>query len=437
MAKINFYLRDKNTETDTPILMYVSYNGVRLTKYPTGETIEPKFWDTTTQRAKQTKKFPTHPEFNSRLSNIGTVAENILRQYMNDNHQQPPTVETYRALLNQSLNKTPKEELVKPLDLFGFMDSYLTEYETRIYEKTGRPITNTTMRVYKQAFRVLKGFKEKEYKTREFSFAQIDNDFYRNFRNYLVTQNFSTNTIGKHIRTLKTFFLEAKERDLMPNFNPKKFKSLSEVSDAIYLKECELNTLFALDLSQDPRLEKVRDLFLVGCWTGLRFSDFTRIKKENMDGEFIEMETQKTGEVVVIPIHWQVEAILKRYEGKTPNSLPKPISNQKMNNYLKELGKIAGFEETVSETITKGGIRQTVNYPKSELITTHTARRSFATNQYLAGCPATSIMKITGHRTEKAFMKYIKITPREHANKLRELWRQNSATSVESLRIAN
>jgi integrase len=101
------------------------------------------------------------------------------------------------------------------------------------------------------------------------------------------------------------------------------------------------------------------------------------------------------------------------------------------------LGEIAGFEETVSETITKGGIRQTVNYPKSELITTHTARRSFATNQYLAGFPATSIMKITGHRTEKAFMKYIKITPREHANKLRELWKQNTPSKTEPFRIAN
>lgn len=437
MAKINFYLRDKEADTPTPILMFVSYKGQRLTKYPTGETIDPQFWDSKTQRPKQTKKFPERPEFKTRLDNIEVLANNILRQYMNDNDQQPPTVETFRILLNQSLNKTPKKEEVKPLDLFGFMDSYLMEYETRIFEKTGRPITKTTMRVYKQAFRVLKEFKENEYKKRPFSFAQIDYHFYTQFQQYLIKQNFSTNTIGKHIRTLKTFFLEAQERGLMPHFSPKKFKSVSEPSDAIYLNGREINILFELDLNQNPRLEKVRDLFLVGCWTGLRFSDFTRIKKENMDGEFIEMETQKTGEVVVIPIHWQVEAILKRYEGKTPNSLPKPISNQKMNNYLKELGKIAGFEETVSETITKGGIRQTVNYPKSELITTHTARRSFATNQYLAGFPATSIMKITGHRTEKAFMKYIKITPREHANKLRELWKQNSTTPVDSLRIAN
>ena len=97
---------------------------------------------------------------------------------------------------------------------------------------------------------------------------------------------------------------------------------------------------------------------------------------------------------------------------------------------------MAGFTGLVSETFTKGGITQTLNSPKHDLITTHTARRSFATNQYLAGFPTTSIMKITGHRTEKAFMKYIKITPRETAAKLRELWRQPSNTKVKPLRMA-
>jgi integrase len=134
------------------------------------------------------------------------------------------------------------------------------------------------------------------------------------------------------------------------------------------------------------------------------------------------MQTQKTGETVVIPIHSHVEAIMSRYEAKTPNSLPTPMSNQKMNDYLKELGELAGIAETINQTFTKGGKKVAVNYPKYELITTHTARRSFATNQYLAGFPSISIMKLTGHRTEKAFMKYIKVTPKEHAQNLKRLW---------------
>ena len=437
MAKINFYLRDKEAGTPTPILLFVSYSGVRLTKYPTGETIPPDFWDVKEQRAKLTKKFPTFPEFNTRLKNITTMAEDMLRKYMNDHNQQPPTVKAYRALLDEQFDRMPKAEEVKPLDLFGFIESYLLEYETKIFEKTGRPIEKVTLRVYKQAFRVLKEFKDKTHKHRPFTFEHINHEFYSQFQQYLVKENFSTNTIGKHIRTLKTFFIEAQERGLMPNFSPRKFRAISEPSDAIYLTEGEITTLYALDLSEQPRLEKVRDLFLVGCWTGLRFSDFTRIRRQDMDGEFIEMRTQKTGEIVVIPIHPQVEAIIQRYAGKTPNSLPHPMSNQKMNAYLKELGELAGIDEVVSETFTKGGIRRTVNAPKFQRITTHTGRRSFATNQYLAGFPTTSIMKITGHRTEKAFMKYIKITPRDSAEKLRELWRKNSAAYPEPLRVAN
>ena len=192
---------------------------------------------------------------------------------MNDNDQQPPTLETYRALLNQSLNKTPKKEEVKPLDLFGFIEGFLKEYETKLNDKTAKPVTKTTLRVYRQSLRVLREFKEKNYRNRDFSFAQIDYYFYTQFQQYLVKQNFATNTIGKHIRTLKTFFLEARERGLMPNFSTKKFKAASESSDAIYLNEREINTLFELDLNMNPRLEKIRDLFLVGCWAGLRFSD--------------------------------------------------------------------------------------------------------------------------------------------------------------------
>ena len=104
-----------------------------------------------------------------------------------------------------------------------------------------------------------------------------------------------------------------------------------------------------------------------------------------------------------------------------------------MNEYVKEVCKLAGIDKIESETMTKGGKRITVNYPKYELITTHTARRSFATNQYLAGLPTLTIMKITGHRTETAFMQYIKITPKEHAQKLKEFWKNQATKQPEPL----
>ncbi|MDA3818539.1 MAG: hypothetical protein PF486_14245 [Prolixibacteraceae bacterium] len=109
---------------------------------------------------------------------------------------------------------------------------------------------------------------------------------------------------------------------------------------------------------------------------------------------------------------------MKKYE----NDLPRVLTNQKMNEYLKELRQLAGFDEPFYKKITIGGKRVTKKFKKWELLCTHTARRSFATNLYLAGFQAISIMKITGHQTEKAFLKYIKVTPEEHANKLLEFW---------------
>lgn len=111
-----------------------------------------------------------------------------------------------------------------------------------------------------------------------------------------------------------------------------------------------------------------------------------------------------------------------KYAGLTVNGLPPAISNVNMNKYLKEVAKEAGFDEIQQVKSYKGGNAFIANTPTHQLITTHTARRSFATNMYLMGVPSITIMAITGHRTEKAFMKYIKVTPKEHAIQLKEIW---------------
>jgi integrase len=420
MASINLYLRDKNSTSSTPIILFLHYNRVRY-KFSTNETIQPKFWDDKKQRAKS--GLIGHAEFNRKLVNIRTTAENLLREYQNENNLESPSPERFRTLLNEKLFPETTKNEFGTSDLFSFCESYLNEYETRLNTKTGKPISPNTLRVYKQAYRELQGFRSKYYKNRPFSFEQIDYYFYTQFQRYLITDRlYSTNTVGKHIKTLKSFFLEAHARGLMPNFISSKFKSISEKTDTIYLTVEELDTLYNLDLSNNPRLDKVRDLFLVGAWTGLRFSDYSDIKPENIKDGFIELTTKKTNSEVVIPIHTHVEAIMRKYRGITPNSLPNPISNQKMNEYLKEIGALAELDERTAITYTKGGKTITANYPKYELLSTHTARRSFATNQYLLGVPTITIMKLTSHQTEKAFMKYIRVTPKEHAQKLKELW---------------
>jgi integrase len=119
---------------------------------------------------------------------------------------------------------------------------------------------------------------------------------------------------------------------------------------------------------------------------------------------------------VIIPIHPIVRNILNKYN----NELPPPISNQKLNDYLKIIGKLAELDENVITYKTKGGRPEKKVTPKHDLITTHTARRSFATNAFKAGISSILIMKITGHKTEKSFLRYIRISPEEAAQEMAE-----------------
>jgi integrase len=126
------------------------------------------------------------------------------------------------------------------------------------------------------------------------------------------------------------------------------------------------------------------------------------------------IRTQKTSERVAIPLHKTVRTILKKYN----NKLPKAYTNQVTNTYLKEVASLANIKELIETTITRGGKVEKSVLPKFKLISTHTARRSFATNLYIADIPAISIMKITGHKTERSFMAYIRITQEQNADKL-------------------
>ena len=196
----------------------------------------------------------------------------------------------------------------------------------------------------------------------------------------------------------------------------KNFKVVEEDADSIYLTTKEIQKIYDYDFSKTPHIERVRDLFVIGCYTGLRFSDLTQFRQENISKDLTtaKVRTQKTGEVVIIPLNPLIKAILKKHGGKPPEA----ISNQKMNDYLKTIGENVKINDEVVISITKGGVRVRESFKKHELITVHTARRSFATNAYLNDVPTLSIMKMTGHTTEKAFLKYIKISQEDNANKL-------------------
>ncbi|WP_223549960.1 MULTISPECIES: site-specific integrase [Aestuariivivens] len=402
MGKAKFILKEPTSKTDTLIYLIFRYQYQRF-KYSTGEKINPKFWNSTSQRVKATKQFTEHPEFNARLDKIQNGINNAFRKLLNDG------IQPNNTNLKEALEIELSDNIVKPkkLSLFKFIEDYIEE------SKLNK--SNGTIKVYNTTFTYLKEY-AKKYKP--IDFESITLEFYNHYLGFLKKHNLSNNTVGKHIKTIKSFMNEATERGHNTNleFRNKRFKTIREESDSVYLTVDELKKIEKLDLKASPRLEKVRDLFLVGCYTGLRFSDFTQINPENIvsSNTVIEIRTKKTGQRVSIPLHKTVRTILKKYK----NKLPKAYTNQTMNDYLKEVISLAGIKEKIETTITKGGKVVKKPIPKHKLVSTHTARRSFATNLYLAEVPTISIMKITGHQTERSFLQYIRVSQKENADKL-------------------
>jgi integrase len=304
--------------------------------------------------------------------------------------------------------------------LFKFISEYIDKTDTRINPKTSRPVCYKMKREYERTFELLKDYAADQKITLDFK--DINLDFYEGFTDYLQKKNLAKNTIGKKIQTLKIFLNAAQVEGVnhYSAFKSRNFVSVTEEADTIYLNEAELESIYKKDFSSAPHLDRIRDLFLVGCWTGCRFSDWNQITPENISEGMISIKQTKTGDPVKIPLHPVVRSILGKYDGR----LPALISNQKFNDALKKVAEAAEINDTVTKRTTKGGTIKTKTFEKWELVTSHCARRSFATNQYKSGVPSITIMAVTGHRSEKAFLKYLRVTSTEHAKKMQEHWDQ-------------
>lgn len=426
--RIAFYLKEParkdkpgSDQKLTPLVASISYGGYRL-RYYISESIAPKYWNAESQKAKQNKQFPEFPEFNQRLENFRTLTKNIIRRYMNDNSNTPPAPDVLKTFLDKEMKHFgPRKDMVK--NLFGFFADLIEQMErgSRIQPVTGKPFTRSTIQVYRNTLNRLRSFET--FTGRNLNFPSIDLEFYADFTEYMSKELLlATNTIGKDIKIIKVVMGEAEERGLHNNtqYKSRKFSTTSEETDSIYLTDAEIKAIIALDLSEAPRTEAVRDIFIVGCYTGLRFSDFSSLTPDQIADGFIKIKEQiKTGNPVTIPVHPEVQKIINKYQG----SLPPAFSNAETNKRLKAIGRaVKLLEQPAYKTITKGGKRITLSFKKADLLCTHTARRTFATNEYLNGTPSITIMAITGHRTEKAFLRYIKLTPDEHAKLLQAHW---------------
>lgn len=175
---------------------------------------------------------------------------------------------------------------------------------------------------------------------------------------------------------------------------------------SIYLSMNEITRIYYFD-KLTKKQERIKDLFIVGCLTALRYSDYSTLTKQNFTGDFITKTTKKTNKKVVIPLHDYVREIYNKYHGEISTGL----SIQHFNQYIKLICKKVGLDDEITYSYKRGGKVVTETRLKWELISSHTARRSAATNMYLTGRRKTyEIMALTGHSTEKSFFRYIKIT---------------------------
>ncbi|MBK8088890.1 MAG: tyrosine-type recombinase/integrase [Chitinophagaceae bacterium] len=268
-----------------------------------------------------------------------------------------------------------------------------------------------------------------EYRNEPITFDSFDARFYEDFVFYLtyeipqvrridLIKGLKANSVGKTIKHLKSFLKDRMRKKVIPFMDLSAFKVMEEEVDAVYLSWKELSAIYHLNLSQQPLLEKYRDLFVLGCLTGFRFSDYSDIKPEEVRDGMLYVNQTKTLSTVVVPLKKDAKHILiEKYKMQMPQ-----VSNVNFNYYIKEVAKLAGVDEQIKITHKRGNSVTEKIKPKYAWVTSHTCRRSFCTNEFLDGTPTNLIMAISGHKTEKAFRRYIKADQVQKAHMIKKLW---------------
>lgn len=256
-------------------------------------------------------------------------------------------------------------------------------------------------------FVVFKEFLDNTNQGKDVAFSAVDYEFYLRFKAYLDSnKGYKPNTTATHLRDLKAVMTEARNRGLHNSTAYLAIKKKFENVDTAYLTMDEINKLYNYKLSGVKSM--VRDLFVLGCHTAMRFQDYSDLDMSHINNGRIVFKTKKTDATVIIPAHPRVLEILNRWGGKAPS-----VSQTMLNKMIKEIcQEMKIFDQLMP---VKEG-RKTTYIEKWNLISSHTARRSGATNMYLSGIPAQSIMKITGHTSEASFMKYLRFDKEENAD---------------------
>lgn len=425
MPSLSFVLKDKNSKERTPINLLFRLKTGRV-KISTKEMVEPINWNQKKQEVRKDDFY--HQEINNNLTKLYDNAIQIFNDFVEEFKREPKIYKNENGEKIDELKTLFDEKLFskdladtnrnKQKTFFEFFEDLIKVREENNKVSKGR------IHIYNRTLELLKDYQKD---TNDLvAFERFDEQFSMNFRAYLEdVKDYSANTIQKNFKVIRAVLNNAyaKNYNVNKEYKLSDFMPEGEETFEIALTLEEVEALYNYNFSHNRRLERTRDLFVVGCFTGLRFSDYSRLGKEHLQGRFLSIVQQKTKKKnplpVVIPILEPVREIFEKYD----YNLPKGITNQKMNQYLKELAKETDlFNDEVSYIKTKGGEKVKITQPRYDEIVTHTARRTYCSISYKLGVPTQSIMKISGHRTEKSFLKYLKISEIDHAERTLKIW---------------
>ncbi|ANH60868.1 tyrosine-type recombinase/integrase [Dokdonia donghaensis] len=394
------------------IYINVNYGAKKQKRYATGYGVEaPKNWDSKRFRVKNVSSEPRSVFINAQLQQLVVTAQDLIDE-CNRNK-----IELTNDLIKKTLDIATSK--TKPVandhkNLLDFYEWFIDYYKENPHPKTNTPLANGTIRGYKTALKKLKEFNPK------INYDDVDLNFHKEYSSYLQSNNYSNNYIGNQIKQLKAIMNAALERNLHHNLEFKKttFAKVTEKVDDIYLTTGEIAIIENLELEHNG-VRRARDLFLIQYYTGMRVGDLRQLTKMNIKLtrdkiKYLEYKQRKTGKTVQIPIGHKFEQLLNRNNG----SFPKIMSDQKINDYLKIIGQKAELKGSIIKEKTIGGKKQKLTHKRKDIITNHTARRSFCTNAYKAGMSTIDIMAMSGHSSETVFYRYIKITPNERLDRL-------------------
>lgn len=399
---------------NVPIRMRVNFASKRI-EFTTGYRIDSAKWDADKQRVKNgcsNKLKQSASEINASLLEYYTEIQSIFKRFeVEDVMPMPEQIKEAFNALHKPVSEEPKpKKEALPCDFFQVFDDFV--------EDCGRQNnwTDSTFEKFAAVKNHLTNFREGL--TFEFFDERGLNDYISYLRDVKEMRN---TTIGKQLSFLKWFLRWAFKKGVHQNnaYDSYKPKLKSTQKKIIFLTWDELNRLREFKIpSNKQALERVRDVFLFQCFTGLRYSDVFNLRRSDIKGDHIEVTTVKTSDSLIIELNNHSKAILDKYKDvpfENDKVLP-VITNQKMNDYLKELAELAGIDEPIRQTYYKGNERIDDVTPKYALLGTHAGRRTFICNALALGIPPQVVMKWTGHSDYKAMKPYIDIADNIKAN---------------------